>query len=135
MEALKLKPSVLYLDDEAGCLKIFREVFGGEYDVRTAATPEEARRMLAERPADVVISDEAMPHASGKVFLAEVAARHPDAYRVLLTGGITVGVAIGEIGAGVVQAFVTKPWSKQDIYRVLERGHADEELQRRAESY
>jgi DNA-binding NtrC family response regulator len=120
-----VKRSVLYLDDEAGCLALFREVFGGEYDVRTASSPEEARRMLAARPADVIISDQAMPGMTGKVFLAEVAASYPSTYRVLLTGSITVGVALGEIGAGVVQAFVTKPWSKEDIERVLERGLAD----------
>jgi two-component system, NtrC family, response regulator HupR/HoxA len=131
---LKLKRSVLYLDDEAGCLDLFMEVFGREYDVRTATTPAEARRMLAARPADVVISDESMPETTGKAFLAEVAARYPAAYRVLLTGSITVGVAIGEISVGVVQGFVSKPWGKEDIYRVLERGLADDELQRRAGS-
>lgn len=125
-----MRCSVLYLDDEAACLALFRDVFGGEYDVRTASTPEEARRMLTERPADIVISDEAMPGTSGKVFLAEVAASYPSSYRVLLTGSITVGVALGEIGAGVVQAFVTKPWTREDINRVFERGLTDDYLWR-----
>lgn len=122
-----MRLSILYLDDEQGCLGLFRAVFEREYDVRTTSAPEEARRMLAERPADVVISDEAMPGVSGKAFLAEVAAAHPAAYRVLLTGSITVGSALREIGAGVVQAFVAKPWSREDIRRVVERGQADEE--------
>ncbi len=117
-----MRRSVLYLDDEPACLALFRDAFGDEYDVRTASTPDEARRMLAERPADVVISDEAMPGTTGKVFLAEVAAGRPSSYRVLLTGSITAGAALGEIGAGIVQAFVTKPWSKEDIKRVFERG-------------
>jgi two-component system response regulator HupR/HoxA len=124
--------SVLYLDDEQGCLDVFREMFDREYDVRTASTPEEARRMLEARPADVVISDEAMPDLSGKAFLAQVAAAHPAAYRVLLTGSITVGGALREIGAGVVQAFVAKPWSEGDIRRVMEHGQADEERRRMA---
>lgn len=123
-----MKRSVLYLDDETGCLNLFRDVFGGEYDVRTAATPAEARSLLAAHAADVVISDETMPDTTGKVFLAEVAAAYPSAYRVLLTGNITVGAALHEIGVGVVQAFVTKPWGKEDIYRVMARGHADGEL-------
>ena len=121
-----MKSSILYLDDEARCLDLFREVFGREYAVRTASTPEEARRRLDERPADVVISDHTMPAVSGKAFLAEVAARHPAAYRVLLTGNLTAGDVISELGAGVVQAFVTKPWGKSDIVRVLERGLADD---------
>ncbi|HYY93026.1 MAG TPA: response regulator [Pyrinomonadaceae bacterium] len=129
-----MKRSVLYLDDEPGCLDLFREVFGVEYDVRTASSTDEARRMLAARPADVVISDETMPGTTGKVFLAEVADSYPATYRVLLTGRITVGVALREISAGVVQAFVTKPWSRGDINRVLERGLADALLCRRAEA-
>jgi DNA-binding NtrC family response regulator len=127
-----MKRSILYLDDEDGHLNLFRETFGGEYDVRTASTADEARRMLAARAADVVISDQMMPDISGKVFLAEVAAAHPSTYRVLLTGSITVGDAINEIGVGVVNAFVTKPWVKDDISRVLERGRADEEGRHRA---
>ena len=125
-----MRTTILYLDDEADCLDLFREVFGREYDVRTASTPEEARRMLAERPADVVISDQTMPGATGKAFLAEVAAGHPSAYRVLLTGSITVADAVREVGAGVVHAFVAKPWDKADISRVLDRGLAAEQLER-----
>ena len=130
-----MKPSVLYLDDEQGCLDVFRETFDREYDVRTASTPEEARRMLAARPADVVISDESMPDISGKAFIAEVAAAYPSAYRVLLTGSIMVGVALHEISAGVVQAFVAKPWNRDDIRRVMERGQADEEWKRGAVAF
>jgi DNA-binding NtrC family response regulator len=130
-----VKPSVLYLDDEQGCLDVFRDTFDSEYDVCTAATPEDARRMLAARPADVVISDESMPDISGKAFLAEVADAHPAAYRVLLTGSITVGGALHEIGAGVVQAFVAKPWNRDDIRRVMERGQADEERKRGAVAF
>jgi DNA-binding NtrC family response regulator len=125
---VKLRRTILYLDDEVSCLSLFREMFGDEYDVRTASTPEEARRMLAARPANIVISDQTMPGTTGKVFLAEVAASHPTTYRVLLTGSITVGVALREISAGVVQAFIAKPWSKEEINRVLERGLAEDQL-------
>jgi DNA-binding NtrC family response regulator len=127
-----VKPSVLYLDDEQGCLDVFRETFDREYDVRTASTPEEARRMLAACTADVIISDESMPDINGKAFLAEVAGAHHAAYRVLLTGSLTVGGALQEISRGVVQAFVAKPWNRDDIRRVMERGQADEERKRRA---
>jgi DNA-binding NtrC family response regulator len=123
-----MKLSVLYLDDEPACLGVFYETFRQEYDVRTAASADKARRMLAEQPADVVISDQAMSDTTGKVFLAEVAEAYPSTYRVLLTGSITAGEAVREIGTGVVQAFITKPWSKEDIYRVLERARAGDNL-------
>lgn len=116
-----MKPSVLYLDDERGCLDVFRETFGREYDVRTAASASEALRMLAERPADVIISDQMMPETSGKEFLRIVASLYPASYRVLLTGALTVGHALEEVGAGVVQAFVVKPWTEAEMLNVLER--------------
>jgi two-component system, probable response regulator PhcQ len=124
-----MKTSIVYLDDETGCLALFSEVFGDGYDIRTATTPEEAHRLLAARPADIVISDQTMPRANGKAFLAEIAAGYPSTYRVLLTGNLTVADAMREVGAGVVHAFVTKPWGLGDIYRVLERGLVDEMLQ------
>lgn len=116
-----MKPSILYLDDERGCLGVFYETFRREYDVRTAASAAEALRMLAERPADIIISDQMMPETSGKEFLGEVALAHPSSYRVLLTGAITVVHALEEVGAGVVQAFVVKPWTEAEMLRVLER--------------
>lgn len=116
-----MKRSIFYFDDEARCLDLFRDMFEGGYDVRTAATLSEARRALSQRPADIVISDQRMPEISGTDFLREVAAAYPRSFRVMLTGGMTVGEAIPEIGSGVVQLFVTKPWEEQTMREMLER--------------
>jgi DNA-binding NtrC family response regulator len=116
-----MKPTILYIDDEAGCLSLFREMFGRDYEVRTAETPAEARRLLAERPADIVISDQHMPEIKGTDFLREVAATQPSSYRVLLTGNITVAEAMTEIGVGIVQVFITKPWTGEYMCEVLAR--------------
>ncbi|MBD0326493.1 MAG: response regulator [Pyrinomonadaceae bacterium] len=116
-----MKRSIFYFDDEAGCLTVFQEMFDGEYDVRTATTLSEARRVLAERPADIVITDQLMPEISGTEFLCEVAGAHPSSYRMMLTGSMLVGEALPEIGSGIVQFFVTKPWKESNMREVLER--------------
>jgi DNA-binding NtrC family response regulator len=116
-----LKRSIFYFDDEAGCLEIFQEMFGREYDVRTAAMLSEARRALAERPAEIIISDQAMPEISGTEFLCEVAKLYPSSYRVMLTGSMTVGEALPELGSGIVQLFVAKPWKEPHMREALER--------------
>jgi DNA-binding NtrC family response regulator len=121
VEAGKLRREIFYIDDDSGCLKVFREMFDGEYDVRTETALAGARRSLAERSADIVISDQMMPEIGGKEFLREVAGAHPASYRVLLTGAITVADALKEVGAGVVHAFVVKPWAEEEMRRVLER--------------
>lgn len=113
--------SILYVDDEVGCLNLFQETFGGENDVRTAATTAEGRRMLEERPADIIISDQTMPESTGTDFLKEVALTHPPSYRVLLTGSISFGEVIAELGAGTVHFFAPKPWTREDMRQVLAR--------------
>ena len=125
-----MKPTILYIDDEAGCLSLFQEMFGGEYEVRTATTLSEARRLLAERRADIVISDQSMPEIKGIDFLIEVATSQPSSYRVLLTGNFTVADAITEIGSGIVQIFITKPWTMENMREVLGRASLSVALNR-----
>lgn len=116
-----MKRSILYLDDEAVCLNIFAATFGEDYDVRTARTLAEARRLLAQRPADIVISDQLMPEIEGTKFLREVARKYPASYRMMLTGSAMVGDMIHEVSTGTVHLFVAKPWTKVDRRQRLER--------------
>ncbi len=115
------KPSILYLDDERQCLEVFCLTFGDDYEVRTASEPSEARRELAERPFDIVISDQSMPEIRGADFLREVAAAHPKCYRMMLTGNSSVGEMLREISEGVINGFLTKPWRSEDVRQALER--------------
>jgi DNA-binding NtrC family response regulator len=112
------------MDDEVGCLNLFQETFGGENDVRTATMLDEARRMLAEHPSAIIISDQTMPEITGADFLKEVALTHPTSYRVLLTGSIGFDQVMPEIGTGVIHFFAPKPWTRQDIQQMLERADA-----------
>jgi DNA-binding NtrC family response regulator len=123
-----LKRAIFYIDDEVGCLNLFQETFGGENDVRTASTLAEARRMLAEHPADIIISDQTMPEITGTEFLREAALTRPSSYRVLLTGNIGFAQVMPEIGTGIIHFFAPKPWAQQDMRQMLERAvmHFDE---------
>ncbi|MDQ3818187.1 MAG: response regulator [Acidobacteriota bacterium] len=123
-----MKRSIFYFDDEAGCLKVFESMFGGDYDIRTASTLSEARRLLSEYPTDIVISDQLMPEISGTEFLCEVAGLYPSSYRVMLTGSMVIGEAIPEIISGIVHLFISKPWKEQDMRRMLERAGIHLEL-------
>ena len=123
--------SILYFDDEPAMLDLFQQMFGHEYDVRTTTLLAEARRMLFERPAEIIISDQVMPEISGTEFLREVAQLYPSSYRVMLTGSILAGDAIPEILSGIVQLFIPKPWSKQSMQQMLERASLQVDLNRK----
>lgn len=118
---MNLKRSILYIDDEVECLNLFQEMFGAEHDVRTATMLAEARQMLAEHPANIVVSDQTMPEIKGTDFLTEVAAAYPSSYRVLITGSIYVGNVIPEMGAGLIHLFIPKPWTEQNMQQMFER--------------
>lgn len=62
-----------------------------------------------------------MPDVRGTVFLREVAGSHPLSVRMILSGNICVGGALEEISSGVVNVFVTKPWTEPEMRRALER--------------
>jgi DNA-binding NtrC family response regulator len=112
--------SVLYFDDEASCLDVFKRMFGDRYEIRTALTLKEARQALAEASFDVVISDYLMPETDGLTFLHEVAAANPANYRVMLTGALGLGNLIHELSAGSVHCFLGKPWNDEGIRTAFE---------------
>lgn len=99
-------------------------MFGSEFDVRTATTLAEARRVLTGCSVEIVISDQRMPEIEGTVFLREVARTCPETFRVLLTGEISVGEVMPEVGTGVIHLFLPKPWTQSEMRAAFERAHA-----------
>lgn len=115
------KQSILYLDDEAVCLDVFHQLFSADYDIRTALTPDEARRALAERAPDIIISDQTMPGLLGTDFLSEAAGAYPLSVRMMLTGSVCLGEVLRELSTGSVNVFVSKPWTETGMRQALER--------------
>ncbi|HEX8495184.1 MAG TPA: response regulator [Pyrinomonadaceae bacterium] len=116
-----MQRTVFYFDDEASLLDVFREMFSDQYDVRTAATLSEARRVLAECSAEIIISDQSMPEIDGTEFLREAAAMCPESFRILLTGQVSVGDVLEEVSTGIIHLFETKPWREERMREILDR--------------
>jgi DNA-binding NtrC family response regulator len=121
---------IFYFDDDATQLEVFQKMFGERYEVLTATTVAEARRVLAEHEPDIIISDQKMPEIDGTEFLREAAAALPDSFRVLLTGAITVGEVLPQVSSGIVHLFAPKPWSEEGLSVALERAAASLEVGR-----
>jgi DNA-binding NtrC family response regulator len=121
-------PSVLLVDDDPNLLAALQRGLHREpYAICTAPDPVAAFRILAERPVDVVISDEGMPRMPGSVFLARVHERYPDTIRMILTGQGSLAIAIRAINEGHVYRFLTKPCNVMELAIAIRQG-----LQQRA---
>jgi DNA-binding response OmpR family regulator len=62
---MQAKPSVLIAEDDSSLAGAYRSVFAGRFRVRVARDGEEAERMIAAEPPDLLICDLQMPVRDG----------------------------------------------------------------------
>jgi signal transduction histidine kinase len=111
---------ILYVDDEAENLLVFKSTFRLEYRIFTATSAVEALQMFEWETIHLVITDQKMPGMDGVAFLREVARRYPDVIRLILTGYSdleTVVMAVNECG---IYRYLTKPWREEELKQTLE---------------
>jgi len=80
---------MLFVDDETDILEGLENRFHPLrhfWHARFASSGEEALRLLAEEPADVIISDMRMPGMDGAELLAKVRQQWPSMIRIMLSG-------------------------------------------------
>lgn len=115
------RPLVLLVDDEAHILSALQRTLRREpYEVIATTRIADALDLLAARAVAVVVSDQKMPGASGVEFLREVAARHPQTKRILLTGW-PEDVPERERDAARLDAVLPKPWDEPMLKATLAR--------------
>ena len=119
------QPLLLLVDDDAA----FRTVMGAElsrsgYDVRTAASGEEALAACAEAEPQVILLDLQLPGISGLEVLKALRDRHAPGEVVMLTGHGSIDTAIEAIRIGAFD-YISKPCPLDEleirIQRALER--------------
>src|SRR3982751_1655140 len=78
--------SVLAVDDEAAVtLLISRVLQRAGYEVRTAASAEEALERIDERPTDLLIVDKNLPRMHGFELVRQLRARFPNLPVIIIT--------------------------------------------------
>jgi HD-like signal output (HDOD) protein/ActR/RegA family two-component response regulator len=113
---------VLFVDDDSFVLDALQRLLHNmrhEWDMRFAASGEQALRFMAESPADIVISDMRMPHMNGAELLNLIVARHPKTIRIILSGYADLE-SILECVAGTHQ-FVAKPCDGETLRGIIRR--------------
>jgi CheY-like chemotaxis protein len=73
---------ILFVDDEPVVIEGLQRMFFNmrrEWDVQFGNDGQEALKIMAEAPTDVIVSDMRMPEMNGAELLSEVMRRHPRA--------------------------------------------------------
>ena len=101
---------ILFVDDEPHVLESIRRQLRKRFDLETAATGEEALRILKnDGPFAVIVSDMRMPGMNGVELLSTVKDTFPDTVRMMLTGNADQETAIEAVNNGQIFRFLNKP--------------------------
>jgi two-component system response regulator PhcR len=103
--------SILFVDDEATSRKWFARSFGGEFEVSTAGSADEALALLADRGEQfaVLVTDYRMAGGDGLKLLRAVQREHRHLVRLLATAYAEKDVAIAAVNDGKVLRILEKP--------------------------
>jgi len=113
------KPSILLVDDEPYILELMRAGLGGEYEIETAASAEEAALLTGTRQYDVIICDQIMPGQNGLEFLMRSAELQPATRRIMMTGYINPELLSRAVPLAGLAACVLKPAHPDELKRVI----------------
>ena len=107
---------VLLVDDEESILRALKRLLRREpYEVAATASPRDALRLLEERPACLVVSDQRMVEMAGANFLQQVRRRWPQTIRMILSGYPDASAAHDAVTSGAVYRYLVKPWDDEEI--------------------
>ncbi len=128
----KKKFSLLYVDDEATNLRVFKANFRKYFNVHTSTNPIEAIDILDQEDIQVIVTDQRMPEMTGTQFLEKILPDHPDVIKIILTGFTDIEAIKDGINRCGIFKYITKPWNFDEMKGVLER--AIDTYQQAAES-
>jgi two-component system OmpR family response regulator len=112
---------VLVVEDEARLRELLARVLPGwGFEVAVARSAEEATRLAAADPPDIVLLDLNLPGEDGLAFFARLRQRWPQVQGIVQTGFGSVESARQAIHLEVVE-FLTKPASLGELERALDR--------------
>ncbi|SNT40044.1 Response regulator receiver domain-containing protein [Ekhidna lutea] len=115
------KPSLIYLDDEEINLILFREMFKNDFDIFTTTSPHDAIDYVKSNNLDFILTDQLMPIMTGVEFLKELRDGEvaPDSMKVIISGFTQEGEVDSALETKLIDSFVSKPWSYQNLKELL----------------
>ena len=124
------KTKILVVDDEPDIRLLLREILEDEgYQAEAAENGEDARRLRAESPPDLVLLDIWMPDVDGITLLKEWLRDDPLLPIIMMSGHATVETAVEATRLGAYD-FLEKPLSMAKLLVTVERALENARLKR-----
>jgi len=111
-------PLLLLVDDEPGVLHALRRLLAERFSIATASSAEEAARLADMTEFAAVLTDYDLPGRDGAWLLVQLATR-PGLRKVLTSGRDVPGIEALS-SAGVVDRFLKKPATREELLQALE---------------
>ncbi|HEX8843580.1 MAG TPA: response regulator [Pyrinomonadaceae bacterium] len=112
---------IMVVDDEPANLRLLERLFRRDYTVVSAASGEEALKLLDHHDVALLITDQRMPGMTGIELLKQTVNTRRHMVRIILTGYTDVGALVEAINCGHVYKYVQKPWDNDELRLTVER--------------
>jgi len=126
------KTRILIVDDEPSVLLETAASLKRHYDPLTAASAEEAERILSQQRVDLLLTDLKLSGKDGLALLESAKAANPDLPVVVMSGHGSIEDAVKAIRLGAAD-FVEKPFGPDRLHVTVERALEVRALQRENE--
>lgn len=120
----KSKYNILYVDDEAANLRVFKSVFKRDYKVFIAESGMDAINIIKENQIHLLVTDQRMPGMSGVELLEQVVDDHPEMVKMILSGFSDVEDIIKAVNECGLDKYLMKPWNKEDLGATFDKALA-----------
>ncbi|MBI2269858.1 MAG: response regulator [Bacteroidetes bacterium] len=122
MQETKIK--VLYVDDEANNLISFKANYRKFYDIHTAGSAEEARKILRSNDIHIIITDQLMPNTTGVQFLESIIEEHPYPMRMILSAYADIEAVIEAVNKGQIYKYIMKPFQAEELKKTIDNAYS-----------
>ena len=121
---------ILLVDDEVHILNVFSDILRDmDCHVRTAASPDEALRLMEQEPFDIAFVDNFLGPIEGIQLIEQMGRIDPDLHYVIMTGNPNIDLAIASLKKGAAD-FLRKPFRIEDVLISIDHVNRKRELER-----
>lgn len=116
---MKVKPKVLFIDDESNNLVSFKANFRTKFDITLASGTLEAMDILEHDSFHIIVCDQKMPDGSGIDFLTSINKTYPKTFKAILTAYKDFNTVKNALNSGVIFRYIIKPWDADEIIQTV----------------